>query len=228
MPDLEDFLIKLEQDPVVALNEYNFKVDEESLDFVPGQIGIQDEYKQVDVTLVDEAQTIKLRAMTSGDSPRNSLRIWYLPWKRWDKVNQMSGVSEATLDNKGPGIFLTSQLTGCRFTIQYHSGDMTKATVLHLAGNYGENLKGAQARESVESEALTNVPTGGMLRRRYSIGRYSKNPKFFKLPVDGVRTYYDGEKATVLGVRGKDGKWKFFAQQYDRNDAFMKDQVKVL
>src|SRR5262249_16817293 len=148
------------------------------------------------------------------DSTRNSLRIWYLPWKRWDGVNEMSGLSQAVLDEKGPGIFLTSQLTGCRFTIQYHTGDKTKATVLHLAGNYGENAKGAKARENVEGKSLETVPNG-VPRRRYSIGRYSKKPNLMPLPLDGVRTYYDGGMATVLGVRGKDAKWRFFAQQYD-------------
>lgn len=40
------------------------------------------------------------------------------------------------------------------------------------------------------------------------------------LPNDGVRLYYDGGKATVMGVRGKDAKWKFFAQQYE-GDTFL-------
>ena len=91
-------------------------------------------------------------------------------------------------------------------------------TVLHLAGNYGSGMKGAHAREKVEEAALQNVPSGGM-RRRYSFGQYSKKPQFNKLPTTGVRTYYDGGMATVLGVRSKNGAWAFYGQRYAQ-DAF--------
>ncbi|MEE2730725.1 MAG: hypothetical protein VYA55_07860 [Pseudomonadota bacterium] len=217
MPGLEDFLTKLDSDALSALTEYKFLVDEVSLDYVKGQ-NVRAEFQQMDVALEHDANTgtYILRGANDSDTTRNSLRIWYLPWKHWDGQNEMSGVSKAVLDNRGPGLFLTSQLNGCRFTIQDQSGDGSKVTVLHLAGNYGQNLKGAQARETVEAASLENVANAAS-RRRYSIGQYSKNPKYMKLPNQGVRSYYDGGMATVLGVRS-DGKWQFYAQQF-RYDA---------
>ena len=219
MPSLEDFLTKLDENPIAAFTEYNFLVDEESLDYVPGQLGVRDEFKRVDVALDYGAQTVTIRAAKDSDAMANSMSIWFLPWKHFDGAVETSGVAQAVLDGKGPGIFLTSRLDGCRFTIQYQTGDMKKASVLHLAGNYGQDRNGAIAREKVENTTLENVPKGAD-RRRYSIGQYSKNPKYMPLPVDGVRSYYDGGAATVLGVRGRDGAWKFFAQQY-KNNAFL-------
>lgn len=220
MPSLEEFLTKLEANALAALGEYHFLVDQRSLDLVQRPPEVEDGF-QIDVALEDKGgASFLIRAATGSDSHRNSLRIWYLPWRKWDPTNSISGVSGTTLDGKGPGIFLTSQLDACRFTIQDHTGDMTKVTVLHLAGNYGSGKAGAHAREKVEEAALQNVPSGGM-RRRYSFGQYSKNPKFNQLPITGVRTYYDGGMATVLGVRGKTGVWAFYGQRYAQ-DAFDK------
>lgn len=218
MPSLEDFLTKLEGNALAALGEYHFLVDQQSLDLVQHPPEVEDGF-QIDVALEDKGgSTFLIRAATGTDSHRNTLRIWYLPWRKWDPTNSITGVSGTTLDGKGSGIFLTSQLDACRFTIQDHSGDMTKVTVLHLAGNYGSGMKGAHAREKVEETALQSVPSGGM-RRRYSFGQYSKKPQFNKLPTTGVRTYYDGGMATVLGVRSKNGSWAFYGQRYAQ-DAF--------
>ncbi|HUB10800.1 MAG TPA: hypothetical protein VMB34_02500 [Acetobacteraceae bacterium] len=224
MASLEDFLTKLEGDALAALTEYNFVVDQQSLDLVQHQPEVQDGF-QIDVAMESQGgSTFLMRAATDGDSTRNSLRIWYLPWRKFDGSNGVVGVSQTTLDGKGSGIFLTSQLDACRFTIQDHTGNMTKVTALHLAGNYGSGIKGAKLREQVEQDTLQNVPSGGM-RRRYSFGQYSTKPQINKLPTDGVRTYYDGGMATVLGVRDKTGTWTFYGQRY-ANDAF--DKVTVI
>jgi hypothetical protein len=218
MPSLEDFLTKLEGNALTALTEYNFLIDQQ-LDMVQRTPEVQDGY-QVDVAMSGDASPFTLRAAEDKDTTLNTLRIWYLPWRKWNKDDGVAGVSSTTLDGKGSGIFFTSQLDACRFTIQDHTGNMTKVTVLHLAGNYGSGIKGAQAREAVEQQSLQSVPQGGM-RRRYSFGQYSKKPTINKLPTDGVRTYYDGGMATVMGARGKDGAWAFYGQRY-ANDTFDK------
>jgi hypothetical protein len=218
MPSLEDFLTKLEGNALTALTEYNFLVDQQ-LDLVQHKPEVEDGF-QVDVAMAGDASPFLLRAAEATDTTLNTLRIWYLPWRKWNKDDGVAGISSTTLDGKGSGIFFTSQLDACRFTIQDHTGNMTKVTVLHLAGNYGSGIKGAQAREAVEQQSLQNVPQGGM-RRRYSFGQYSQKPTINKLPTDGVRTYYDGGMATVMGARGKNGAWAFYGQRY-ANDAFDK------
>lgn len=218
MASLEDFLAKLEKDALSALTEYNFVIDQQ-LDLAPHKPEVEDGF-QVDVAMEGEANPFLLRAAGGGDSTRNTFRIWYLPWRKWNQDENVAGVSSTTLEGKGSGLFFTSQLDACRFTIQDHSGTMTKVTVLHLAGNYGSGLKGAKARETVEQKALESVPKGGPTRR-FSFGQYSKKPTINKLPTDGVRTYYDGGMATVMGVRGKNGAWAFYGQRYE-GDAFDK------
>ncbi|MBV9122217.1 MAG: hypothetical protein JO112_02510 [Planctomycetes bacterium] len=217
---LEDFLIKLEANAETALNEYQFLVD----------VGLDSLTEpQIDVAADFAGDAITIRPMGTNDTTLNSLRIQYLPWRppTWVGTEDTgafddTGVTKALLDDTGPGIFLTSQLNGCRFTIQFHDGGMTKATVLHLAGTYGSNKKGAEKRESLENVQLQNVPTGGGHRRRSSFGqdmglKKKLNPKTKFQPFgfgQGGRTYYDGNKATILAVRGKDGVWRFFAQEY--------------
>src|SRR5262249_58928798 len=181
---------------------------------------IRGEFEEIDVALDYRAETVLVRRANANDSTANSMRIWYLPWKDQDS----GGMSKADLTEKGSGIFLTSQLTGCRFTIQYHSADMTKATVVHLAGTYGRTADGSKKRDELEQQALATVPTGGRVRR-YSIGNLAHKP-WQLLPNDGTRLYYDGEKATILGVRGRDSIWRFFAQQYDMVGKASKDPSK--
>src|SRR5262245_22507610 len=117
MPSLEEFLEDLEKDALAALAKYNFVVDGNSLDYVPNKVEpVRDEFKQVDVTIDFGGNPYTIRAMKDNDSPRDSLSIWYLPWKRFGESGNtglMAGLSQAVLNGKGPGIFLTSNLDGC-------------------------------------------------------------------------------------------------------------------
>jgi hypothetical protein len=215
MPDLEDFLTKLDGNPIAALDEYRFHVEEEGLDVVKGTDGgwVETEFRQVEVAFDYNGNDVTVRLAGQTDSHRNTLRIWYLPWKRSTSGAKVAGLAKAELDGTGPGIFLTSHLNGCRFTLQFHSGDDTKVTVLHVAGDLGEGMPGHKTREEAEKVGLTGVP--GSNPRRYSIGRIGNTTKAKLLTTgSGTRAYYDGNAATVLGVRGQTRKWMFYAQQY--------------
>jgi hypothetical protein len=214
--DLEDFLTTLDEDPVAALDEYRLEVTEVGLDVVKGtgEDWVETGFRQIDVAFDDTTTpgTFAVRPATNSDSHRNTLRIWYLPWKRSTEA-KVAGLAKADLDGTGPGIFLTSKLNGCRFTLQFHTGDDTQVTVLHVAGDRGEGLTGHQTREQAETAGLSGVR--GSNPRRYSIGKIGPSTKAKLLKTgSGTRAYYDGNAATVIGVRGRDRKWKFFAQQY--------------
>jgi hypothetical protein len=197
-----------------ALTDYVIHVDQ-SLDGTVGQgdvlIGKAFGIQNVAFQFVDP-NIINMRAKTEGDSSLKE--VWYLPW-----VSQ--GSARADLDGTGPSYFSTSQLNGCRFTIQYADEHKKKATVLHLAGNFDRSI-GSMKRDELETSELGEMKDT-RLRRRYSIGQSPKMPGAtkekgslqYKILNDQTRMYYGGNKASIFGYREKGGAWLFWAQEMD-------------
>jgi hypothetical protein len=218
MPSLEDFREKMNRNADEAMKEYVLLVDCVSLDYAPALGGppIQDEFKIVPVIFEFSAEGTKsfitMRGRKASDPAGRD--ISYLPWK-----NAASGaVAKATLDGSGPAYFSTSQLDGCRFTIQYHDANRQTVTVQHLAGDLGgSGTDGSVARDLKEAE---NMPAGAKpeLRRRLSFG--PGEGKLGKVGRDYKATrpdtiYYDGGKSSVFGYRNSAGAWVFYAQDID-------------
>lgn len=170
MPSLEDFREKMTRDADEAMKEYVLLVDCFSLDYAPAVGGppIQDEFKVVPVIFEFSAAGTKsfitMRGRKASDPAGRD--ISYLPWK-----NAASGaVAKATLDGSGPAYFSTSQLDGCRFTIQYHDASHKTVTVQHLAGDLGgSGTDGSAARDRKQAEGMP-ADANPTLRRRLSFG----------------------------------------------------------
>ncbi len=218
MPSLADFREKLKDDTDAAMTQYSILIDAPSLDYTG--VGTEnvafDEFKQVKVVFEYKLETgkhiISMRAASNGDGRK----IWYLPWKN----DAFGAVAKATLDGKGPRYFVTSQLDGCRFTIQYHDTDRKTATVLHLAGDHGGPGKlGSEKRDVLETQ---NLPNGSKptLKRRFSIGfgpgKNSASGAAYKLSRSST-SYYDGGMGTVFGYRNKADAWVFYGLDIERN-----------
>ncbi len=214
MASLEDFRTKVAANADAAFRDYILHIDEMSLDYATGDNGelVPDAFKVVSIVFeFSDPNVITMRARQDND-PRDKIRkMSYLPWKN---AGIDAGVAKATLDDKGPAYFSTSQLTGCRFTIQYGDASRKTATVLHLAGDVqgGKKPEGSATRDGLE---LANLPQGSdmKLRRRYSVGQM-KPALFKKVGVEsGTTLYYDGGKSAILGFRGTDGGWNFYAAE---------------
>lgn len=215
MPSLEDFRQKLASNADDAMKEYALLIDFASLDYAAGVNGetVFADFKRVSVVfeyeLIAGKNIIRMRAKSGADV--DGKEISYLPWK-----NAASGaVARATLDGDGPAYFSTSQLDGCRFTLQYHDADRKKVTVLHLAGDYGGSGKdGSEARDQLENAALP-AAANPQLRRRFSVGtgvgKMGRIGSTYKAGRADT-AYYDGGKATVFGYRNKQGAWVFYGQ----------------
>ncbi|HTW72139.1 MAG TPA: hypothetical protein VME47_19805 [Acetobacteraceae bacterium] len=211
MASLQDFREKLAQNANRAFTEYVLIIDEMSLDYATGEDGtlVQDEFKVVTVVFeYSGPNVITMRAKRESDE--GGRQISYLPWKN----AHAGGISQARLTGDGPQYFSTSQLTGCRFTIQYDDASRQTATVLHLAGDVQGEKKpeGSATRDGLEQNALSPQakPT---LKRSYSIGQM-KSAKFKEMGVaTGTKLYYDGGKAAIFGYRKKSGAWTFYAAE---------------
>jgi hypothetical protein len=215
MPSLEDFLDKLETDADVAFSDYILLIDCTSLDYSgPKGQEVQAEFKRVSV-LFEYAPDNIIRMRAKKDSDTGAKEISYLPWKN----AASGGVSKVTLDGNGPAYFSTSQLDGCRFTLQYHGADRKKVTVQHLAGDLGgPSVKtGSTARDTLEAQSLLASPDAPR-PRRYSIGsgpgKMGKAGQALRL-ANPETTYYDGGKAAVFGYRNDQGAWVFYGAEID-------------
>lgn len=200
MASIAEFLEILSVDVEKAFRTYFFNVDS----------GLDGDYSKLQACRV---QTVGFKFEEPNKivmcDPANSPmayedQIWYLPWLH-------KSASKAVLDGKGPGYFSTSQLDGCRFTIQYHDDSRKKATVFHLAGNVGRDKQGSGLRDDMETASGLDNDAPPRLVRRYSITsgiQSNEEPKGndFKLK-------YDGDKAWIFGFRDDDGAWQFYAQQ---------------
>ena len=220
MPSLEEFQEMLDQDWDAALRTYVVHISEDLDGTISGTTIKRHAPERRDVEVVFESirdtYVILMRAKTGGDA--GGKLVSYLPWS----PSSLGGIARADLDGSGPRYFSTSQLSGCRFTVQYADALKKRATVLHLAGDFGSS-DGSGAREALETGALGSAPPGG-LRRRYSIGQSAvpglKSKTSFtdwgyqkKIGGDAGRIYYDGNKASVFGFRTDDGAWHFWAQE---------------
>lgn len=201
MPSIDEFLELLSRDVDTAFKTYFFNIDGKSLD---GDISAKQECRHQKVRFdFVEPNVILMSALGDGGAEYEN-EIWYLPWMH-------SGSSRADLDETGPAFFSTSQLDGCRFTIQYHDESRTKATVLHLAGNVGHQSSGSELRDEMEATEKLSADLPPRLTRRYSISK-GKKSSFEKVGED-FSLKYDGNKASVFGFRREDGSWHFYAQQ---------------
>jgi hypothetical protein len=209
MPSLAEFKQMVKDKPEQAMTDYVVHVDQ-SLDGKPGLDGVivGNPYGELDVVFEFVAPNIiRMRAPADGETADK--RLWYLPWKSRD-------VAKAVLGEDGAGYFSTSQLNGCRFTIEWTDGSRKQATVLHLAGDF-DFKDGSSKREALEETELGPVGDA-KLRRRYSIGqsKLPASPKIGKRIVgDETRLYYGGNKASIFGFRDKAGAWQFWAQEMD-------------
>ncbi len=209
MPSLEEFRTLLKENEEKALTDYVIHVDQ-SLD---GQadvnnVLVNNPFAEQEVSFeFIEPNIIRMRPKIEGDG--HVRKVWYLPWKSRD-------VAKGDLDETGARFFSTSQLNGCRFTIQYADATRKRATVLHLAGDF-DFKDGSTQRETLETQELGAVGDA-KLRRRYSIGqsKLPASPKIGKRIVgDETRLYYGGNKASIFGFRDKTGAWNFWAQEMD-------------
>jgi hypothetical protein len=200
MAGVKEFLAMLDSDCEKAMKTFVIHIDATSLD---GD-GTDCSLKRIEATFDvedDKNNVLLLRGKKTGDT--DCTPIWYLPW------NQV-GVAKATLDQSGPDFFSTSQLDGCRFTIQYDGG-RKKVTVLHISGRVdGAGKAASAARDQQEADALGAPP---QLVRRYSYGKFAGTKAIAEK--DNTRLFYGGNKASIFGVRDDDGAWYFFAQEID-------------
>jgi hypothetical protein len=215
MPSLEDFRDKLNTDADTAFREYVLLIDCASLDYSgPQGQEVQAEFKRVGVVFEYTPENIiRMRAKNGSDA--GGQEIAYLPWKN----AASGGVSKVTLDGDGPSYFSTSQLDGCRFTLQYHGADRKKVTVQHLAGDLGgPSVKtGSTARTALEAQNLLASPDAPR-PRRFSIGegpgKMGKAGQALRA-ANPETTYYDGGKAAVFGYRNNQGAWVFYGAEID-------------
>lgn len=219
MPSLGEFRAQMEINADQAMRDYVLLVDCKSLDYATSPEGalIQDNFKTVEVVfdfaIVNGLNVITMRAKKASDPKGRP--ISYLPWK-----NAASGaMAKATLDEAGPAYFSTSQLDGCRFTIQYHDASHKTVTVQHLAGDYGgSGTDGSAQRDVLEAQHMPAAadPT---LRRRLSFGPgqgktgQRAGPIYRAGRQDTV--YYDGGKSSLFAYRNNKGAWVFYAQDID-------------
>lgn len=198
MASVEEFLELLQTDLGKAMRDYAFNVSED----LDGD------------TLRLQACTVRTVAfefkppnviwlMPGEEKSKHASEMWYLPWLR-------SGTSAATLGGDGPAYFSTSQLTGCRFMVEWLSKDHKSAKVLHLAGDVGTGPKGTKARDEMAKKAGVDPTDNSGRVRSYSMSS-GKKPKVEKVGED-FRLRYDGNKAWVFGVRNA-GVWSFYAQE---------------
>jgi hypothetical protein len=209
MPSLEDFRAKLKSDPETALKTYLIEVSQ-TLDGTPGpdDVLVPKPFGEQDVVFEFVAEnTIRMRARLLTDAEFKT--VWYLPW-----VSR--GAATARLDGTGSPYFSTSQLTGCRFTIQYADMSHKVATVQHLGGNVDG---GSAGRDRLEDQTLGPV-SNPALRRRYSIGQNKlpgavrhKPTLQFRVVGDETRVYYGGDVASIFGYRDGGGAWHFWAHE---------------
>jgi hypothetical protein len=215
MPSLEDFRTKLNGDDNArqqAMTDYVINVDAASLD---GDTSKLQACREQEVSFVfQDPNVIIMRAKQGGDA--NAKKIWYLPWF-------VDGASKAVLGPDGPAYFSTSQLDGCRFTIQYDDASRKRATVLHLSGRLGMGNKLSEARNAKEVEEFGALPHGPLVRR-YSSASLAKtgSPKLkaekaAKALKDNETILYSGNKAFIWGFRKKDGVWDFFAHEIEND-----------
>jgi hypothetical protein len=212
---LEDFRDKLKSNADTAFKEYVLLIDCASLDYAgPQGQEVQAEFKRVSVIFEYSPENIILMRAKKG-SEAGGQEIAYLPWKN----KASGGVSKATLDGDGPSYFSTSQLDGCRFTLQYHGADRKKVTVQHLAGDLGgPGVKtGSTARDALEAQSLLTSPDAPR-PRRFSIGsgpgKMGNAGKTLRVDKPDT-TYYDGGKAAVFGYRNNQGAWVFYGAEID-------------
>ncbi len=219
MPSLEEFRTLLAQDADAAFKAYALLINCASLDYVetsPGVFGF-DEFKNVKVAFAYQVEDGKDAIIMSASNDPTAKDASYLPWKNAEN----GGVSKATLDGSGPAYFSTSQLDGCRFTIQYHDADRKTVTVQHLAGDLkAQGRKGYELRDDLET---ANAPPNAdpVLRRRFSIGsgpgKTGGAGKILKESRPDT-VYYEGGKAAVFGYRNGSGAWLFYgAEMTPRN-----------
>jgi hypothetical protein len=212
MPSLEDFRTKVALNADAAFKDYVLHIDEMSLDYAPGANGqlIAAEFKPSLMVVFEFSEPNIITMRAKRDTDEGGREISYLPWKNASD----GGMAQARLTGGGPPYFSTSQLTGCRFTIQYDDGSRKTVTVQHLAGDVqgGKKPEGSATRDSIETR---NLPTGSdlQLRHRYSIGQM-KPLQFKQLNLaSGITLYYDGGKAAIFGYRNKGGVWVFYASE---------------
>ena len=212
MPSIEDFRTKMASDANAAFTDYILHVDEMSLDVATDESGRQSvaEFRVVKVAFTfADPNVITMAASLAGTE------MSYLPWKNAG----LGGMARARLDGTGPAYFSTSQLSGCRFTVQYDDAGRTTATVLHLAGDVvgGKKPEGSDTRDVLQA---ANLPQGAdaRLRRSYSIGQMK--PLAYKEAkiAAGTTLFYDGGKAAIFGYRNRAGVWTFYAaeERFDR------------
>ncbi len=201
MASIDEFLVLLIQDVDKAFKSYFFNIDAASLDGDTQQAQVCRRQK-VRFDFV-EPNRIVMSALDGADADYQN-EIWYLPWR-------IDGASKANLGAEGPPFFSTSQLDGCRFTIQYHDASRKTATVFHLAGTLGHQEAGSKARNALETDAGLPSDAPAKLVRRYSISQGTKS-KFESLGKD-FTLQYDGDKAAIFGFRDDSGAWRFYAQQ---------------
>jgi hypothetical protein len=215
MPSLKDFRDKLESNAEAAFSDYVLLIDCVSLDYSgPQGQEVQAEFKRVNVIFEYSPENIILMR-AKKDSEPGGKEVAYLPWKN----AASGGVSKVTLDGDGPAYFSTSQLDGCRFTLQYHGADRKKVTVQHLAGDLGgPSVKtGSTARDTLEAQSLLTSPDAPR-PRRFSIGsgpgKMGKVGQTLRATKTDT-TYYDGGKAAVFGYRNNQGAWVFYGAEID-------------
>jgi hypothetical protein len=201
MAGIEEFLKLLDEDIDDAFKKYFFNVDAKSLD---GDETVKQDCRVQKVCFEFVEPNRILMRDPGGNPTKYQDEIWYLPWVR-------DGATKANLGGDGPPFFSTSQLDGCRFTIQYHDTSRKNVTVLHLAGNVGHQSSGSEKRNKMETEQGVKTNLAPKLTRRYSISK-GKKGVFEKVGQD-FSLKYDGDKAMIFGFRDADGSWDFYAQQ---------------
>ena len=201
MPSIPEFLELLSVDVEKAFKTYFFNIDGESLD---GDITKEQACRRQKVRFdFVEPNIIRMSALGGKDAEYQN-EIWYLPWR-------LDGASRADLNDSGPAFFSTSQLDGCRFTIQYHDASRKNATVLHLAGSVGHQSSGSAIRDGMETDSGLKTDLPPRLTRRYSISKGQKSA--FEKVGENFSLKYDGNKASVFGFRDGGNAWHFYAQQ---------------
>lgn len=164
MPSLQEFKDLLSTSLEQAMKDYVVINHTESVD---GNVGVLQACSEREVVFDFEGPN-KIMIRARRESELADQTLWYLPWL-WD------GLSKADLDGTGSSYFSTSQLTGCRFTIQFHDSTRQRVTVMHLAGTLGTGRKkGTEARDELEGSALAElgktVTVEESLRRRAMSG----------------------------------------------------------
>jgi hypothetical protein len=121
------------------------------------------------------------------------IRAFWLPWRLGETVSADLGSDEA----RGALFFFTSQLDGCRFEI----GPGTEPLVAHIPANTDGVTDPSQVVRQRDALDWRNAESARLFGEDARPRRFSQ-----------TRDYAVSRVANIIGKKGNNGRWQFWAQ----------------